>query len=325
MSMPAADRMFDFLTGAEADYMQVVIGKLGETAWAKPLIADIETSGGLKSENMAKLFELRFGNALEGAGVKSRYEVPGEGGSKIDFGFTSGSTEFLVEMMRLEETQAVRKATTLKEFEDGAVMAQRHLHSDAEDARRTPEGETLKAVQRICQKLEKDGNPHKLPLPTGAMHVLLVDFRAFKNGGDEADRAHIALGGKFVPHPFRHYFGGKLITGVFDPETDQKGAPQARERLHFVGFVHEKSYADGAFGPSIQFIANPNMFKTAEEAQAALAGWPLGKPEILNAPVKTTPEKLTKLADAISSMTVTDGAELSKMLKAKFCLTGTSS
>jgi hypothetical protein len=32
MSMPAADRMFDFLTGAEADYMQVVIGKLGETA-----------------------------------------------------------------------------------------------------------------------------------------------------------------------------------------------------------------------------------------------------------------------------------------------------
>jgi hypothetical protein len=53
--VPAADRMFDFLIGAQADYMQLVIGKLGKTAWAKPLIADIETSGGLKSKNMAKL------------------------------------------------------------------------------------------------------------------------------------------------------------------------------------------------------------------------------------------------------------------------------
>jgi hypothetical protein len=320
MSIPAAARVFDFLTGAEADYMQGVIEKLGETAWAKPLIADIEASGGLKSENMAKLFELRFGNALDGADVQPSYEVPGEGESKIDFGFTSGGNEFLAEMMRLEETEAVRKATSFQEFEDGAVMAQRRLHSDAEDKRQTPEGETLKAVQRICQKLEKDGKPHKLPLPSGATHVLLVDFRAFKNGGDKADRAHIALGGKFVPHPFRHYFNGKLITGVFDSETDLKGALQARERLHFIGFVHEKSYEDGSFGPAIQFIANPNLFKTAEEARAALTGWPLGEPEILNAPFKTTPEKLTKLADAISGMTVGEGAELSKLLNAKWRL-----
>ena len=312
--------MFDFLTGTEADYMQGVIGKLGETTWAKPLLADIEASGGLKSENMAKLFELRFGNALDGADVTPRYEVSGEGDSKIDFGFASGGNEFLVEMMRLEETEAVRKATALQEFEDGAVMMQRHLHSDAEDKRQTPEGETLKAVQRICQKLEKDGKPHKFPPPAGATHVLLVDFRAFKNGGDKADRAHIALGGKFVPQPFRHYFGGKLITGVFDSETDQKGAPQARERLHFVGFVHEKSYEDGSFGSAIQFIANPNLFKSAEEARAALAGWPLGEPEILNAPIKTPSEKLTKLADAISSMTVAEGVELKKLLKAKWSL-----
>jgi hypothetical protein len=38
------------------------------------------------------------------------------------------------------------------------------------------------AVQRICQKLEKDGKPHKFPALSGKTHVLLVDFRTFKNG-----------------------------------------------------------------------------------------------------------------------------------------------
>ncbi|TCU74884.1 hypothetical protein EDE08_10399 [Bradyrhizobium sp. R2.2-H] len=315
-----AARIFDFLTGAEADYMDGVIDKHRETIWAKPLIAEIDASGGLRSENMAKLFELRFGNALSEAGVQPRYEVPGEAASKIDFGFASEGKEFLVEMMRLEETDAVRKATIVKEIEGGVVMAERHLHSDAGDPKQTPEGETLKAVQRICKKHEKDGRPHKFPSPAGATHVLLVDMRAFKHGGDKADRAHIALGGKFVPQPFRHYFEGKLITGVFDSETNQKGAAEARERLHFIGFVNEKAYGDGTFGPSIQFIANNNLFKSAEDAQEALAGWPLGVPEILNAPFGATSANVAKLAKAMSAITVAEGADLSRLLKDRWGL-----
>jgi hypothetical protein len=68
-------------------------------------------------------------------------------------------------MMRLEETAAVRAATTTEEFDDGAVMMRRHLQSDADDPRQSPEGETLKAVQRICQKLESGGKPRKFPPP----------------------------------------------------------------------------------------------------------------------------------------------------------------
>jgi hypothetical protein len=241
MSTVAA-QTFDFLTGAEAEAMQPIITELADVRWAKPLLADIEAAGGPKTENKARLFELRFGHSLHRVGVEPKYEVPGEGRSTVDFAFASGGTDFLVEMMRLEETVAVKAATTVKTFDDGATLMARHLHSNADDPRQTPEGETLKAIQRICQKLEKDGKPHKFPPLSEKTHVLLVDFRTFKNGGDKWDRAHIGLGGSNVPDVFRNYYGGKLISGVFDPNTTQKGAAEARGRLHFIGFVNEKSY-----------------------------------------------------------------------------------
>jgi hypothetical protein len=96
------------------------------------------------------------------------------------------------------------------------------------------------------------------------------------------------------------------------------GAAEARERLHFIGFVNEKSYEAGAMGPAIQFIANPNLFKTVEQAREALAGWPLGEPNILNAPAKKGPAHLLQLVEAMSNLTVGEAAELSRLLKAKW-------
>jgi hypothetical protein len=94
--MTAADaKTFDFLTGAEGDYMGVVMSQLAGVPWAKPLISDIEADGGLKGENKAKLFELRFGHELHGAGIQPQYEVPGEAKSTIDYGFSAGGTDFL--------------------------------------------------------------------------------------------------------------------------------------------------------------------------------------------------------------------------------------
>lgn len=74
MAAPDA-KTFDFLTGAEGDYMGVVMSQLADVPWAKPLISDIEAAGGLKGENKAKLFELRFGHELRGAGIQPQYEV----------------------------------------------------------------------------------------------------------------------------------------------------------------------------------------------------------------------------------------------------------
>jgi ribosomal L7/L12-like protein len=263
------------------------------------------------------LAQLRFGYAVRGAGIQPRYETAGVGQSTLDFGFTSGGRDFLVEMMRLEETDAVRAATKAEEFTDGAVMVSRNLSTNAEDARQSEEGETLKAVERICQKFESGGKPHKFPPLGQATHVLLVDIRTFLNGGDVWDRVHVGLGGECVPSEvYRRYYKGNLISGVFSPKTKLRGAAEARERLHFIGFVNEKSYEASAIGPAIQFIANPHLFKTEEEARAALAGWPLGEPDILNA--RTAPAHLLKLADAMSNLTVSEAAELAKLLEAKW-------
>jgi hypothetical protein len=159
------------LTGREADFMESVMRDLANTPWAKPLIDDINGSGGLKGTNKAKLFELRFGYALHLTGATPRYEVPGEGQSTLDFGFTSGGREFLVELMRLEETAAVKVATKSEEDEYGGSWVRRSLSSDAKDAKQSEEGETLKAVQRICQKFEHAGRPYKFPVQGTATHI----------------------------------------------------------------------------------------------------------------------------------------------------------
>jgi hypothetical protein len=155
--------------------------------------------------------------------------------------------------------------------------------------------------------------------------VLLVDFRTFLNGGDEHDRVHVGLGGELVMNEtHRRYWKGNLITGVFSPRTKLRGATEARERLGLIGFVNEKSYEMGAFGPSIQFIANPHLFKTSDEARAALAGWPLGEANILNARAAKAADHLLKLVDQISNLTVSESTNLSKMLKDKWRIPSSS-
>ena len=59
---------------------------------------------------------------------------------------------------------------------------------------------------------------------------------------------------------------------------------QARERVHFLGFVDEQAYESGLIGPATEFIVNPHLFETAAEARTTLASWPLEHGRILNAP-----------------------------------------
>jgi hypothetical protein len=82
--------------------------------------------------------------------VVPEYEIPGEGQSTIDFGFTNEGQRWRVEMVRLGETQAVKLATDSTVDADGIPWTGRLLRTDAEDPKQSLEGETLKAVQRIC-------------------------------------------------------------------------------------------------------------------------------------------------------------------------------
>lgn len=274
---------WDFLSEREAVFVDAIIGELRDAPWIQPLLHDIANGGGLIGANKARFFELRFAHTLRSAGITPAYEVAGEGDSTLDFGFAAGERDWLVELMRLEETQAVKAATSATVDTAGIPWRSMVLSTTSEDRRQSTEGETLKAVQRICQKCEQGGKAHKFPAPAGALHVLLVDFRTFMNGGDRDDRIHVGLGGAFVANEFnRLSWDGRLITGAYHPGTTVKGAEYLRERVHFLGFVHEEAYEPGAFAAGTQFIANPHLFKTGAEARAALDTWPLQPAVILN-------------------------------------------
>ena len=277
------EKFWDSLSVEEAQFVDKIMRELADQTWAFPLLNQIGTDGGLTRVNKARFFELRFGYALHQIGISLAYEVPGEGRSTLDFGFTVSEQHWLVELMRLEETEAVQRATYTHVDESGTRWSSRMLSTDARDRRESPAGETLKAVERICQKCEHHGKPHKFALPSDAYHVILIDFRTFIHGGDVHDRIHVGLGGEYVREPFdRLCWDGKLFSGVFSPRTVVGGATVARERVHFLGFVCEKSYESGSFATTTQFIANPNLFQDVAEAKAAIETWPLKPVVVLN-------------------------------------------
>ena len=114
--------------------------------------------------------------------------------------------------------------------------------------------------------------PHKFPAPDGALSRALPDRRQkFLHGGDDDDRIHVGLGGEHVANTnSRRYWQGNLISGVFSPQTQVRGADHARARLHFLGFVDEGKYTQGTFARSTVFIANPHLFASATAARTAL-------------------------------------------------------
>jgi hypothetical protein len=279
----SAQDFWDILTEAEALSAQAIMRELAPEAWTRPLLAAIDDNGGLIRANKSLLFELRFAAALRNAGLAPQYEVAGEGQSTLDFAFRSGNSDWLVELMRLEETDAARNATGAGTDEDGILWSGRILRTNADDSRQSEEGETLKAVQRICQKCERGGRSHKFPPPGSAYHVLLVDFRTFLHGGDIHDRIHVGLGGEFLENELlRRRWNGELISGAYSPRTNVRGAREFRERVHFLGFVQERTHRAGEFAAVTQFIANPHLFRDAAEVNAAMADWPLQPVHILN-------------------------------------------
>lgn len=265
------------LTTREAEFCEHAIAEFRNVGWAGALIGRIFELGGLSTATMSYLFELRFAYELHRAGVVAEYEVPGEAGTTIDFGFTCENTRFMVELLRLEETAAARAATTIDET--GVLPhISRYLSSAAEDSRQSEEGETLKAVERICQKLEHGGRPSKFPIAGEAIHVLLVDMRNFLSGAsDRHDFRHIAYGAGAVHALFRRFWNRQPISGVFSPETAVRGSVEARERLHILGLVNDTGFGDGSFSEGTHLFGNPALVPTKEVSRRLYDAWPLTK------------------------------------------------
>jgi hypothetical protein len=194
----AQPNFFDSFSADEADLMKVILKDVADMPWAQPIIHAINESGGLTGANKARFFELRFGYTLHRAGITPQYEIPGEGESTLDFGFASATQRWAVELMRLEETQAARQATHAHVDDDGIPWINRVLSTNAEDARQSTEGETIKAVERICQKCELNGRPHKFVAPK-AFSMRSSDQAGIGDRGGAARDGHSPAVDKNIP------------------------------------------------------------------------------------------------------------------------------
>jgi hypothetical protein len=285
---------FFVLTSAEAVATAEAIETLRPLPWAGALLARAGERGGLTTENMATLFEVRFGRALHDCGIAPIYEhATGVGETSIDFAFDGWN----VELLSFDETDAAKAATWEEAPFFGRMLmspkpptADETLLDETERRRRSdlrkqsPEGETLKAIERIVGKAQNDGRASKFPVPDGTSRsMLVIDARA-QGRPDRLDCHQIAYGTCAVPGWAGYRWIGDdgrefPIVGVFDGRNPMRGARHFRERVHFLGIVSEETFEREELQYFIRFYRNPGLFASEADALSVLRTFPLFQPE----------------------------------------------
>ncbi|MEW6207489.1 MAG: hypothetical protein AB1631_03925 [Acidobacteriota bacterium] len=275
----------DELTVAEADFTQHAVDVLANVSWAQPLLTRFNKRGGLKSENMPLLFEIRFALELYRAGVRADYEYPtGVGDSSVDFHF-KGDTEWIIEVVSVCESDAVKRAT----HQNGQLYQQR-LSTNNADPAQSVEAEMITVEQKIGEKAYVRGRPTKFPVPNGAIHLIIIDMRGYLGRGRNAtsrdfipDYQQIAYGYRGIPPNLSWmvcYWDGRSgnrepIKGLFERSNPLKSAPLIQERIHFLGFVLERNYCEGEIADVGYYLANPHLFSDDMQAREAYESFPL--------------------------------------------------
>jgi hypothetical protein len=216
------------------------------------------------------LFEARYAIALWEAGVKAEYEYPTVGGSSVDFMLpaTHGPLSWLVELVSIRESDHVRAATVTASIAPGIVGEEIDLRGDDENVRATPAAELIRVIEKVGEKVYdvKTRTSTKFPEPNeSSIHVILVDMRGFEGIGDpdEAHLRQIAYGSDDprVPDDYKEYDPQtqKPIIGLFHPANKRPAGVLARSRIHYLGFVSEKTYASGEINDRCQFFKNDHL------------------------------------------------------------------
>ena len=271
----------DTLTSREAEFTEGAIKALRGIVWAQPVLNRLQQAGGLKSENMPLMFEVRFAYELHRAGKIAEYEhSAGIGDSTVEF-CIPGDVTWLVELVSIRTSQAAKKAVT-----QHGLLYQQILSSDAADVAQSPEAEMITAEQKIGEKVFANGVQTKFPQPAGNVyHVILSDMRGYLDeGGDVFDYRQMAYGPSGIPSQYSwttHYWkteAGKLepIKGLFEKSCPLRAARFIQERIHFVGFVREQEYQDGEIPHKAYYLLNPHLL-TNEQARKLYEAFPLRK------------------------------------------------
>ena len=233
--------------------------KLKTVAWASSLLEEIRRRGGLKAP-ASFLFELRFAAEVQRAGLAATYEhKSGVGLTSVDFRLDC-PTEWLIELL-----------------------------SPGPHSRSDEESQMLKFAGILSDKAcSEDGLPSKFPVPMpGRYHLVIVDVRGYLYGmGDVLDWCQIAYGSdgvKGVNDWALHWLPREVkgqpgpICGVFDPRSPVESAKVFQERVHFIGFMNERSHLPGEMRTvkAVHYLPNPNLFQSNAEAIETFQSYPL--------------------------------------------------
>jgi hypothetical protein len=271
----------DILIAKEAEFTQRAVEALSGVIWAQPLLNRFHRAGGLKTENMPLMFEIRFAFELHRAGVAAVYEYPaGVGDSTVEF-YVQTSSDWLIELVSIRASDALKRATR-----QIGPFFERRLSTDARDRAQSEEAEMITVEQKIGEKVFANGSPTKFPIPQGAIHLIVTDVRGYLGeGGDTYDYRQMAYGADSIPADqsrMIHYWEQTLgerepIKGLFEKENPLKAARYIQERIHFLGFVRERDYREGEIREIGYYLPNPNLFSSNEEAQVLYKDYPLTK------------------------------------------------
>jgi len=275
-------------TLSAADYLSAV-------RWAAPLLNQTESildrlrigitdkaayqRKPLQPSEMSFLFEIRFARSLALAGLAAQYEHhTGVGNTTVDFRVDLGPP-WLVELVSLHESAAFKRAA----WQSGSNYGYA-LRTNAEDRTQSEEGETIKAQERIGEKVfERKKGPIKFPEPAGSIHMLMVDARGYMGDGrsQKADWHQIAYGRHGLEdHLVKCWINDKTgkpepIRGLFEPNCPLTASPTMRERVHFIGFVCERTFATGEIWEQSFYCCNPALVETEQKALSVMSSWPL--------------------------------------------------
>ena len=263
-----ADFFRNFHENEETLATEGALKTLAVVGWAKPLLSKIGPNALMAVRTKRSLcFEARFAAEIHNANCNADYEYPtGMGATSVDFR-VRGPAEWLIEIVSVDISEAVRRATT----EEGDYSSF-SLSSTNTDPRSSEEGEMVRATEKIAAKVQKFP-----PVRSNVYHIILADMRGYLlKGGDRTDYRQMAYGPSDVPPQFIHHWEGRPIRGLFERENPLTLAKQIQERIHFLGFGRERHYATGELRDSraVYYLPNPHLM-SQQQALAAYSIYPV--------------------------------------------------
>lgn len=271
----------DRLTLKEAQGTEGALDALSSAPWARPLIARLEDSGGIKAENMPLMFEVRFAHDLLRAGVVAEYEFrAGVGDSTVEFRLQT-TPPWLIELVSVRTSDAAKRATRKV-----GLIYEQLLRPTPADPGRSEEGEMITAEQKIGEKVFSKGRPTKFPPLDGSLRLILTDIRGYLDqGGNTIDYRQMAYGAAGVPRERAwavQYWATKPghlrpIHGLFEEGNPLKAARYVQERIHFLGFVREHDFFEGEIKQIGYYLPNWHLFNDQEKAARAFESYPLAR------------------------------------------------